>query len=69
MSKNIQEVLGRGEQLDRMSNASEQLLSRSKGYLKDSRQLNWNAFYQKYGPPIIVIGVVGLVFYLRVFWW
>lgn len=95
MNKNIQEVLGRGEQLDsklrdsitwqmmqrkgtnailqisceEMANASEQLSYQSKQYLKDSKHLNWQAIYQKYGPPAIVIFVVGLVFYLRMFWW
>ncbi|KAI8898266.1 Longin-like domain-containing protein [Globomyces pollinis-pini] len=69
MTKNIQEVLGRGEQLERMSNASQNLSSESKKYLKDSRHLNWQALYQKYGPPIIVLTIVILVFYIRVWWW
>ena len=69
MTKNIQEVLGRGEQLDRMATASENLSFQSKQYLKDSRQLNWQALYQKYGPPLIVLAIVSLVFYLRVYWW
>jgi vesicle transport protein SEC22 len=69
MTKNIQEVLGRGEQLDRMQTASQTLSSESKKYLQDSKYLNWQALYQKYGPPVIVITVVMIVFYLRVYWW
>lgn len=69
MTKNIQEVLGRGEQLNRMEAASENLSFQSQQYLKDTKHLNWQAIYQKYGPPIIVLGVVGLVFYIRIYWW
>jgi vesicle transport protein SEC22 len=69
MTKNIQEVLGRGEQLERMATASQSLSSESKKYLQDSKYLNWQALYQKYGPPIIVVTVVAIVFYIRVWWW
>jgi vesicle transport protein SEC22 len=69
MTKNIQEVLGRGEQLDRMANASQNLSSESKKYLKDTKYLNWQALYQKYGPPLVVFSIVSLVFLIRFWWW
>ncbi len=68
MTKNIQEVLGRGEQLDRMQQASQSLSYESKKYMQDAKYLNWQALYQKYGPPVIVLTIVGLVFYVRVWW-
>ncbi|KAJ3320484.1 SNAP receptor [Boothiomyces sp. JEL0866] len=69
MTKNIQEVLGRGETLERMSQNSQNLSFESKKYLQDTKTLNWQALYQKYGPPIIVLSVVTLVFYIRFWWW
>ncbi|ORY30734.1 snare-like protein [Rhizoclosmatium globosum] len=68
MTKNIGDVLGRGEQLDRMATMSSQLKENSKKYMKHSKQLNMQALYQKYGPPAIVAGVVLFVLFLR-FWW
>jgi vesicle transport protein SEC22 len=71
MSRNIQDVLGRGEQLDRicsnsgMQNMSSNLSAQSKNYLKDTKKLNWDAFYQKYGPPVIVLTIVSVAFYFR----
>jgi vesicle transport protein SEC22 len=69
MTKNIQDVLGRGETLDRMQTMSQNLSSQSKKYLKDTKKLHWQALYQKYGPPAIVVTVVVFVFYIRWFWW
>jgi vesicle transport protein SEC22 len=37
-------------------------------YMKDAKQLNLQALYQKYGPPLIVLTLVLVVLYLR-FWW
>ncbi|TPX33777.1 hypothetical protein SmJEL517_g03417 [Synchytrium microbalum] len=65
MTKNIQDVLGRGEQLNRMSNLSQNLAQESKKYLKDSKNLNLQLLYQKYGPPIIVVLIVIAVMMLR----
>nr|KAJ3421149.1 SNAP receptor [Polyrhizophydium stewartii] len=69
MTKNIQDVLGRGKVLDDMSAISQNLSAESKKYLRDTRHLNWQALYQKYGPVLVVTGVVSLVLYLRFFWW
>ncbi|KAJ3205796.1 SNAP receptor [Dinochytrium kinnereticum] len=58
MTKNIHEVLGRGENLDK-----------SKKYLKDAKKLNLQALYQKYGPPAIIALVVLIVLWIRFVWW
>ncbi|KAJ3227035.1 SNAP receptor [Chytriomyces hyalinus] len=69
MTKNISDVLGRGETLDRMATMSQQLKSQSDKYKKQSKSLNMQALYQKYGPVAIVGGVVLLVLLLRFYWW
>ncbi|KAJ3299978.1 SNAP receptor [Borealophlyctis nickersoniae] len=69
MNKNIQDILGRGESLDRMSTISQSLSADTKKYLKDAKKLNLQALYQKYGPPVIVLLIVFLVIYIRFFWW
>ncbi|KAI8852685.1 Longin-like domain-containing protein, partial [Chytridium lagenaria] len=65
MTKNIHEVLGRGENLDRMSTLSSQLSQESKKYMKDAKKLNLQALYQKYGPPALVAAVVLVVLWIR----
>lgn len=67
MTRNIQDVLGRQEALNRMSEMSSQLVSDSNKYLKGTKYLNWQAMYRKYGPPTFVILVVLIVLYWR-FW-
>jgi vesicle transport protein SEC22 len=47
---------------------SSQLASDSRKYAKDAKNLNLQALYRKYGPPVIVLGVVLVVLYIR-FWW
>lgn len=76
MNRNISDVLGRGEHLTRncvsyieMEDKSKNLQYETKKYLQDSKQLNLNAFYQKYGPPAVIGIVVLLVFYVRIYWW
>jgi vesicle transport protein SEC22 len=68
MTRNIQDVLGRQDALNQMSNLSSQLAADSKKYLKDAKHLNLQALYRKYGPPVIVVFVVLLVIYVRFFW-
>jgi len=68
MTKNIQDVLGRGEHLDRMSTLSSTLSSESKKYLKDAKKLNWMAIYQKYGPLVAVFLFIVIILYIRYKW-
>ncbi|KAI8808669.1 Longin-like domain-containing protein [Cladochytrium replicatum] len=69
MTKNIHEVLGRGDQLNNMSEMSRRLNEQSQTYLKNAKKMNWQAMWQKYGPPSLVAAIVLLVLYIRIFWW
>ncbi|EPZ33749.1 snare-like protein [Rozella allomycis CSF55] len=64
MTKNIQDVLGRGERIDKMTEISSKLSEESKKYAKEARNLNLMAMYRKYGPPAIVVFIVLVVLYL-----
>ncbi|ORX90336.1 snare-like protein [Basidiobolus meristosporus CBS 931.73] len=68
MTKNMEDLLWRGDSLDRMSSMSEQLRGESLKYKKDARNLNLQALYRKYGLPAIVVLAFLFVIYLR-FWW
>ncbi|KAI3646150.1 hypothetical protein MP228_005751 [Amoeboaphelidium protococcarum] len=68
MTKNIQDVLGRQDALNRMSEVSGQLKSESAKYLKDAKNLNWQALYRKYGTPVIIVVIVLFVLYVRMYW-
>ncbi len=51
-----------------MTEMSGQLSAESKKYLKDTKMLNWQIMYRKYGPPLIVLFVILFVIYLRLWW-
>ncbi|KAJ3007517.1 SNAP receptor [Thoreauomyces humboldtii] len=69
MTRNIQDVLGRGESLDRMSTVSKDVADRAGKFRQSAKQLNMQALYQKYGPPVIVLGIVTIVVYIRFWVW
>ncbi|KAJ1566325.1 SNAP receptor [Cladochytrium tenue] len=69
MTKNIQDVLGRGNTLDRMQTMSTRLRDETDKYKKRAKHLNLMALYHKYGPPAIVAAVVLFVLLLRFWWW
>jgi vesicle transport protein SEC22 len=52
-----------------MQDLSKQLSDNSKKYLKDTKNLNLQALYQKYGPPAIVAAVILFVLFLRFYLW
>ncbi|KAF8318196.1 snare-like protein [Clavulina sp. PMI_390] len=64
MTKNMEELLWRGDSLDKMSHLSTSLRSESEKYRKAARKINWDAMIRQYAP----LGVVGLVL-LIVIWW
>ncbi|KAG0053227.1 SNAP receptor [Gryganskiella cystojenkinii] len=68
MTKNMEDLLYRGETLDNLQGKSELLLRDSARYRKTARDVNLQALYRKYGPPAIVAFVFLLVIYWR-FWW
>ena len=66
MTKNIQEVLQRGEKIDKLSEYSSRLTSESKKFSRDARNLNLQALYRKYGPLVIVVFIILFIIY---WWW
>lgn len=65
MTKNMQDIVGRGESLDKMSTFSKELSIQSKNYLSKTKKLNLKALYHKYGPMTIVILLVILVLIIK----
>ncbi|KAG9289819.1 hypothetical protein G9A89_015399 [Geosiphon pyriformis] len=68
MTKNLENVLWRGEGLEKMSSLSDQLRYESQKYKKSARDLNLQLLYRKYGPPAVILLVFFLVIYWR-YWW
>ncbi|KAI5122151.1 hypothetical protein M0805_007051 [Coniferiporia weirii] len=64
MTKNMEELLWRGDSLDKMSNLSTSLRSESEKYRKAARNINIQAMIRKYAP----LGAVGF-FLIIVIWW
>lgn len=64
MTKNMEDLLWRGDSLDRMSTMSSSLRDESLRYRKQARQINLDALYRKWAP----VGVLGLMFCLVVWW-
>lgn len=65
MTRNIQEVLGAGEKLDHLSQASSRLSSESSVYAKKAKELSQQALLRKWAPFGIVIVIVLLMWYFR----
>ncbi|KAJ1725618.1 SNAP receptor [Coemansia erecta] len=65
MTKNMEDLLWRGDSLDRMNTMSDRLRDQSEKYRKHTRQLNIEMMIRKYGiPAAIVLGFI-LILYLR----
>ncbi|ETW84269.1 hypothetical protein HETIRDRAFT_312209 [Heterobasidion irregulare TC 32-1] len=64
MTKNMEELLWRGDSLDRMSHLSNSLRSESEKYRKAARNINFQAMLRQYAP---LAGVVFLIIILL--WW
>jgi len=64
MTKNMEDLLWRGDSLDRMSTMSSSLRDESLKYRKQARQINLDALYRKWAP----VGVLGIMFCLVVWW-
>lgn len=65
MTKNLEDVLQRGEMLSSVSDKSSKLKYGAERLAKQSKQLNWMAFYRKWAPIVAVIVLVVLLLYLR----
>ncbi|KAJ1675746.1 SNAP receptor [Spiromyces aspiralis] len=65
MSKNMEDLLWRGDSLDRMNTLSDQLRNQSQKYRRDARRLNLEALYRKYGIPLAILLAVLFIIYIR----
>eukprot|EP00824_Muranothrix_gubernata_P020225 TRINITY_DN4048_c0_g1_i1.p2 TRINITY_DN4048_c0_g1~~TRINITY_DN4048_c0_g1_i1.p2 ORF type:complete len:216 (+),score=33.15 TRINITY_DN4048_c0_g1_i1:110-757(+) len=64
MTKNIEDVLNRGERLETVSALSSTLANETRRYVKNARSLNMQALIRKYGPLAVVFLIV-----LFLLWW
>ena len=67
MRKNIDEILNRGEKLDRVSNISDELRNKSKDFKWGTKKLTWQAKLQQYGPMAIGGFIILAVLYIKIF--
>ncbi|KEZ39739.1 hypothetical protein SAPIO_CDS9697 [Scedosporium apiospermum] len=64
MTKNIEDLLYRGDSLERMGELSSRLRDDSKKYRKAAVKINWDLLVKQYGP-FAALGLIILVF----LWW
>lgn len=64
MNKNIEDLIYRGDSLDKMQDLSSNLRSESKKYMRKAQRINLEALIRQYIP---VIGVS--LFFLFIIWW
>lgn len=64
MTKNIEDLLYRGDSLERMGELSSRLRDDSKKYRKAAVKINWDLLVKQYGP-FAALGLIILVF----MWW
>ncbi|KAL5508535.1 SEC22 [Sanghuangporus vaninii] len=64
MTKNMEELLWRGDSLDRMSHLSTSLRTESEKYRKAARNINLNAMLRQYAP----IGAIVLLLIVFIWW-
>ncbi|KAI7903215.1 Longin-like domain-containing protein [Cokeromyces recurvatus] len=68
MTKNMEDLLWRGDSLDRMSTISGELKDSAKMFKDKARHLNLQALYRKYGPLVIIASVILFVLLIRYYW-
>lgn len=64
MTKNIEDLLYRGDSLERMGEMSGRLREDSKKYRKAAVRINWELLFKQYGP----IGAVGFIMVVLIWW-
>lgn len=67
MTRNIQDVLGQGERLDRMTEMSNMLSADAKHLAVKAKGLYHQAIFQKYLPWVVVGAVMFLTIFVRYF--
>lgn len=66
MSKSLNEVVSRGDDLDQLSSKSDTVLMESEQYRKASVDLNRAKWLQKYGVLLLIVVVIGGLLWVRV---
>ncbi|TVY31425.1 Protein transport protein, partial [Lachnellula subtilissima] len=64
MTKNIEDLLYRGDSLERMGEVSSRLREDSRKYRKAAERINWELLLKQYGP----LGGLGLFIILFIWW-
>lgn len=64
MTESINDVLERGNKLEKMSLLSSNLSQESRRYLQNTRRLNWMMLWRTYGPIGIIVLALIVFFYL-----
>lgn len=67
MKKNIEDVLGRGDRLQKAAETSSNLVFESKRFSSKAKKLNWMQLYKTYGPLVAVTFIIVLLLYFRFF--
>ncbi|KYQ94279.1 hypothetical protein DLAC_04578 [Tieghemostelium lacteum] len=69
MTKNIKDIVGRGEKLNDVTVKSELLLSESAKYEKQAVALSSKLFFKKYAPVLLMLALFLIVIYIRYYYW
>jgi len=64
MTKNIEDLLYRGDSLERMGEMSGRLREDSRKYRKAAVRINWELLLKQYGP----FGVIGFIMIIFIWW-
>jgi vesicle transport protein SEC22 len=64
LSKNIEDLLYRGDSLDKMSDISSNIRQESKKYRRAARKINFDLLLQQYAPVVFL----GLLFVFLIYW-
>ena len=67
MTKNIEDLLYRGDSLERMGEMSGRLREDSRKYKKAAVRINWELLLKQYGP-FAALGLIIFFFFLWRFW-
>lgn len=65
MTKNIEDLLYRGDSLDKMGDMSSRLREDSAKYKRAAVRINWELLLKQYGPWVGLAVVVVLLLYFR----
>ena len=69
MTKNIEDLLYRGDNLERMGEVSSRLREDSRKYRKAAVRINWELLLKQYGPIGGLAFFIVFFLYWKFFWW